>query len=187
MLIFVLWSSNGDGYYFKLLGTTSLYVLLILIGVSFFLVEKEPKLANRVIIVTSSVLISFVGFQFHLSTDGSIGTYETLGTHLVASGFFGLLMIAGRGFGSTRAPKFITRIADLVYPMYLLHTAVGLSTMAVIRGSFNNHFVMLAGAIFVTILVAWVAHVTVEKPFIRLGRRLAPKNNESRGSNLKEG
>lgn len=106
MLIFVVWSSSGEGYYLKLLGTTSLFLLLILIGVSFFLAENELGPANRLIIVTSSVLISFVGFQLHLNTLGSNGTYENLGTHLVASGFFGLLMLAGRSFGLTRAPKF---------------------------------------------------------------------------------
>lgn len=184
MLIFVLWSSSGDGYYLKLLGRTSLFLLLIMIGVSFFLAEKELKLASKLTIVTSSVLISFVAFQLSLNTVGSNGTYENLGTHLLASGFFGLLMLAGRWFGSTRAPKFLTHIANLVYPMYLLHTAVGLSAMALIREVFSNSFVMLTGAICVTILVAWVAHVTVERPFIRLGRRLALNNNESRGSKL---
>ena len=70
--------------------------------------------------------------------------------------------------------------------MYLLHTAVGLSAMALIRDVFSNHLVMLAGALCFTILVAWVAHITVERPFIRLGRRLALNNNESRRSKLTE-
>lgn len=171
LLICVLLGVSNSGYYYGVLGKNAVFILYITIGVSFFLAEREEKRVNKMALILNSVVISYLGFQFYKKNLGSIGTYENLGTHLLAVGIFLALMVLDKMKFFARIPKFVTWLSDLVYPMYLFHTALGLATMAVARSYFDNYIFMLCCAISITMLAAWIAHVAVEKPFIGLGRR----------------
>jgi peptidoglycan/LPS O-acetylase OafA/YrhL len=172
LLICILLGASNGGYYLGLLGKNSLFILYITIGVGFFLAEREARPEYKIALVLNSVVISYFGFQFYKNNIGSTGTYENLGTHLVVVSIFALLMTLDKLKFFARIPKAVTWLADLVYPMYLFHTALGLATMALARSFFNNHIFMLGSAIFVTIATAWLTHITIEKPFIGIGRRL---------------
>lgn len=173
ILAFIMLSASSSEYYIGLLGKNSLFILYIAIGVAFFLAERETRLVYKIALILYSVVISYFGFQLYKNNIGSTGTYENLGTHLVVIGIFLLLIALDKLKFFARIPKAVIWLADLVYPMYLFHAAIGLATMAFVRTFFNNHIFMLCSALLVTIALAWFAHVTIEKPFIGLGRRLA--------------
>ena len=184
LLACIIISAAYKGYYSGVLAKNALFILFITIGIGFFLAENENTIAKKLTLVFNTTVISYLGFQFYKQNVGSSGTYENIGTHLLVVGIFAALMLLGKLKLLSRTPKFISWLADLVYPMYLFHTALGLATMALIRTHFDNYILMLTGALLVTVTTAWVTHIAVEKPMIKFGRRFtstkaAPGNKES--------
>ncbi|PJI46919.1 MAG: hypothetical protein CTR55_20460 [Pseudomonas sp.] len=179
LLACVIVSANYSGYYTGLLGKNSLFILFITIGVGFFLAKKEDTAIKRLSLIFNTTVISYLGFQFYKQSIGSSGTYENIGTHLLAVGIFSLFMLLGKSGALSRTPKFVSWLADLVYPMYLFHTALGLATMALVRSYSNNYILMLTAALAVTTLTAWITHIAIEKPMIVFGRRFT--SSKARG------
>ncbi len=100
-----------------------------------------------------------------------MGTYSSFGTYVLAIFIFAYLY----SFGPIiikNLPKIITIAADLVYPLYLLHAALGLSFMAYLRDNLQlPPLGMITGALFFVILISWFAHYIIEKPFIKFGKK----------------
>lgn len=60
----------------------------------------------------------------------------------------------------------ITLIADIVYPIYLLHFTFGLSTMILIKKTLSqNPYIMLIFAYIIVLLLSYIMHLLIEKPF----------------------
>lgn len=184
LLACIIISASCKGYYGGVIGKNALFILFITIGVGFFLAEKESTITKKLTLIFNTTVISYLGFQFYKQNVGSSGTYENIGTHLLVVGIFAALMLLGKLKLLSRTPKLVSWLADLVYPMYLFHTALGLATMALIRNYFDNYIVMLTGGLLATIATAWITHIAIEKPMIKFGRRFTsskatPDNKES--------
>ena len=154
------------------LANQSVYFLYICIGVAFYLAEQDPLIVHKIAPIFQSLALSYIGFQFHKLGLGSAGTYENLGTHLVACALFGCMLLLHKLHIMTKIPAAASWFADLVYPIYLFHTAIGLATMAVARKFSSNSLLMVTAAVIVTLVVSWLVHRIVEKPFLRIGRKL---------------
>ncbi len=146
------------------------YMLMILIGSAIFLAEREQSWARKIALVMSSLVIAHIGFRLSGIAKPDPSTYGNLGTPLLAAGLFIAFQAVAAGKWLDRIPVVLTRLSDLVYPIYIVHASVGLATMAVIRSS--NPYLMLLAAVAVTLVVSAVIHVLVEKPGISLGRTL---------------
>ncbi len=82
-----------------------------------------------------------------------------------------LLAFAAKPRGAWTAP--LSRIADISYPLYLVHTPLGWGVLAWL--GYQGLGMNAAGylSIAAVMLVAWVLHVGVEQPSHRLGRWLS--------------
>lgn len=151
------------------------YMLMICIGSAVYLVERETAWDRKIGLVGGALIISFLGFQlFNFGhVDGS--NYATVGNHLLAFGLFVSFHLMG-GMRSMRnfSPK-ILKISELVYPIYLVHAAIGLICMLFLRQFTSSPYILLLAAIFSSLFMAWILHVAVEVPGIALGRKIINK------------
>lgn len=72
-----------------------------------------------------------------------------------------------------RSPAPLRLLADVSYPLYASHIAVGYVTIAVLLHGGMMPLVAVGVAVAVTILLAWAIHRFVEAPTHRLGQRIA--------------
>lgn len=178
LLILISTAGSISNYYINLIGKQAIFILYILLGTAVYLAEREEKFEAKLAIVSYCLMLCYITMQFFKKTVGSIGTYENLGTHLLAVSIFLGLMIAGRLNLFSKLPKIFTWFADLVYPIYLFHVAIGLSTMALIRNVNDNYLVMLLGGFVASVFVSYLAHKLIEKPFINFGRRFTKRREQ---------
>lgn len=93
--------------------------------------------------------------------------------YLYALGLFTLLYAARRHF---RPWRWLDRLADISYPLYLVHSVVGYSVMALaMHGLGLGYWGALPVGLAVVLLLATVLHVYVERPGIARGRQLAAR------------
>ncbi len=94
-----------------------------------------------------------------------------VGAGLRAWGLAALIAWAGGGL-----MRLVDRLGRISYPMYLIHVPVMLGLKSQWPAVFGSNVTSLA---LVAVLLAWVLseclHRMVERPGIRLGRRLAPR------------
>lgn len=152
-----------------LIGYQARYLLMITIGSAFYLAEKEESLSEKISTVLPSVVFSFVGFQLFKTGGAPASSYENLGNLLLASAIF-VFFTAGVSPFVKRLPFVVGFMADMVYPIYLVHSAVGLVFIAFLRNSLDEAYLLLAAAIVSSLVIAFVLHVLVETPGINLGR-----------------
>lgn len=158
-----------EHYSVWLAGHQARFLLFITIGSAIYLAEKEPVALKKLAILLPSIIFSYSGFQLFKLGKVDVSTYENIGTHLLSLaiflGFYQLGPVILKCL-----PKMLTVLANLVYPLYLTHAAIGLVTMALVREYTNHPYHMLLLAILTSLLAAWMLHRFIEKPFINFGR-----------------
>lgn len=91
--------------------------------------------------------------------------------YLYGLAIFGMAYAARRRF---RPLRWIDALADVSYPLYLVHSVVGYSVMAlVMHGLGLGYGLALPIGFTAALLVATAIHLVVERPSTSLGRRLA--------------
>ncbi|MDI6527828.1 acyltransferase [Pseudomonas otitidis] len=175
LLTVFLGAAYREHYYLWLAGYQARFLLFISIGSSIYLAEKEVSALAKIITLLPSVVLSYIGFQLFKLGKVDASTYENLGTHLLSTAIFlgfyhlGPLLL-------TRLPRIVDALSDLVYPFYLVHAAIGLVAMALVREHLHQPYLMLLSAVLASLIVSWVLHQLVEKPAINLGRRFTRSN-----------
>lgn len=176
LLIIFLGVAYRENYNIWLAGYQSRFLLFITIGSAIYLAEKEKAGLAKVATLLPSIAFSYVGFQLFKFGKVDASTYENVGTHLLLVSvflffyYFGPILIK-------RLPSVVSALADLVYPFYLIHAAIGFVTMVVVREYIPWPYLMLTLAILASLLVSWVLHYSIEKPAINFGRRFTrPKS-----------
>lgn len=171
LLIIILLSAKGiGGYYMMLFAMQSKYLLMITIGSALFLAEKELDIKNKISLILSAIILSYVGFQLFKAAHADDSTYNNIGTHLLAVGIFLAVKILQKYLSFNKSPKIVFFFSELVYPIYLIHVAVGLCTMVIIRNITLNPYIMLLSAVLVSLMCSYLLHIVVERPSIRIGR-----------------
>ncbi len=91
--------------------------------------------------------------------------------YLYALAIFGLAYMARDLFHTRRWLDFL---ADVSFPLYLIHSVLGYSLMTfVIRSLGFSYAAALAAAVVAMISFAWLLHRVVERPTLVIGKRLA--------------
>lgn len=176
LLTIFLGVAYREHYYVWLAGYQSRFLLFITIGSAIYLAEKEEAVLTKAVTLLPSIILSYVGFQIFKLGKVDASTYENLGTHLLAAGIFLIFYHLGP-IVLKRLPKMIDTLADLVYPFYLIHAAIGLVAMALVREHTQQPYLILLSAVFASLLASWLLHQSVEKPAISFGRRFTrPKS-----------
>ncbi len=82
------------------------------------------------------------------------------------------LLVATFG-GGWRKHRFTTFLADISYPLYVVHLVVGFAVMFPLAKAGWPPLVLLAMGLMTTVALAWAIHVLVELPTHRVGSRIA--------------
>lgn len=181
LLVIILASiKRPDAFFLMIVATQSKYLLMICVGSAIYLAEKEINWQHKFALVFSSFVLAYLGFQMHRAVNDDTSTYNNLGTHALALAFFLFFYLVSRFDFLHKLPKVMYWLADLVYPIYLLHTAIGLGTMALVRGITDEPYLMLVAAIISTIFISWLLNKYVEEPGIALGRLYMQRINAGR-------
>ncbi|TJZ77282.1 acyltransferase family protein [Chitiniphilus eburneus] len=159
-----------ENHYLWIMAWQARFLLMISIGSTIFLAERASGLAEKIQTIFPSIFISVLGFQIFKSTKVDPSTYETVGTHLLAVSIFILFWVIGPKLVK-RTPGFIKLLSEMVYPLYLVHAAIGLATMAVLRSTVSNPYLLLASAVIASIFFAGILHIIAERPGIAFGRK----------------
>jgi peptidoglycan/LPS O-acetylase OafA/YrhL len=159
------------------LSVPSMYLLIISIGVSFYVIENEPKRHDRFFVLASSTGVAFLGFSFGTRAFGSQGGYESLCLLLTAVLVFALAKKLFHPKERSYLARICRILGDLVYPLYLTHVGVGLGTMLLLLEYGAGDYFALAGGVLASLAVAWVLHLLVEKPFVLIGRKISKRSS----------
>lgn len=160
------------GTEFYILFSFAKYFLMILIGSSIFLGETSVvKWSTKIAHFIFSIFASLLGFWFFGVSYHDTSNYSTIGTHLLAAGLFIFFILLHKKNLLRRTPGFIIFLSELVYPIYLVHTAFGLITMFLLRPYIANTYALITCAILMSVFVSWLLHICVEKPFIKIGKK----------------
>jgi len=71
-------------------------------------------------------------------------------------------------------------LADISYPLYIVHPLVGYALMRVMIAWNAPYPLALATALVVVVLLAWLIHVAVEAPAMALGKTWARRISKRR-------
>lgn len=177
LLVILLGVLYREHYYVWLAGYQARFLLLILIGSAFYLAEKEKTTLAKLATLLPSIVFSCIGFQLFKLGKVDASTYENIGTHLLSVAIF-VVFYQLSPVLIKRLPELVSTLADLVYPLYLTHVAIGLVTMALVLEYIYQPYLMLLSAIVASLIASWLIHRFIEKPSINFGRRLTkPKLN----------
>lgn len=176
LIVIILLSATYPAYPLLLLAASQAkYLLMILVGSAIYLAEREAGWGRQIALVCSAIMLSYVGFKLFKIGHEDTSTYANLSTMLLAAGLFvGFQALSSVGW-LNRIPAVVMWLSDLVYPVYIVHAAIGLATMAMVRSLTPNPYVMLAAAVMMTLLVSTMLHYCVERPGISLGRKFVRK------------
>lgn len=84
-----------------------------------------------------------------------------------------ILFVLLRRFGGAVSPK-VMKASNLTYSMYLLHLAPGLAIVAIAAPHVGSAWAVCL-AFGATLALSWAAYEWLERPFVRVGQRLAAK------------
>jgi peptidoglycan/LPS O-acetylase OafA/YrhL len=119
---------------------------------------------------------SHLGFKIYKFGHNDTSTYQNFGSQLLALAIFYLFYSTQKyTLGFMKKLPILYKIADLTYPLYLLHAAIGLGSIYFIRDYFDNQYVVVLLAIVISCLFAIVIHILIEKPGIAFGKFLINK------------
>jgi peptidoglycan/LPS O-acetylase OafA/YrhL len=174
LLTIILASTKSTSmYYLMLAAIQAKYILMICVGSAIYLTESEEKKQNKFIIVFGSVVLSYIGFQMYRVGHDDSSTYNNLGTHLLALALFYFFYWLARFNLLKKLPRALYWLAELVYPIYLIHAAIGLGMMAMMRSVTTEPYIQLIVAISSSVFLSWLLHNYIEGPGISFGRSVA--------------
>lgn len=169
-------------YYLMLAANNGKYLLMIAIGSAIFLAEKESEWHSKISLVLGAFILSYLGFQLYKLGHEDVSTYNNIGTQLLAVALFLAFHWLATFNIFKKIPHVIFWLSDLVYPIYLLHVAIGLGTMALLRPLTTEPYFLLTAAIASSISLSWLLHSCIEKPGISVGRKLAYRLKSGQGN-----
>lgn len=164
----------SEFYYLRILAYNLKFILMIHMGTAIYLIEKEGTYIDKFIYLFSSFTIAYIGFFIYKTAFNDTSTYNNLGTFLIA--LFVLIMAVYGGKIITSMPKMVLLLADLVYPIYLIHVPFGLGGMVLLRGYVTSPYLLFFYALSITILISYFLHKFLELYGIALGKKLIKYN-----------
>jgi peptidoglycan/LPS O-acetylase OafA/YrhL len=91
---------------------------------------------------------------------------------LVALVVFAVLLVVNRWLPYSR---WLDRLAEISYPLYLVHATLGYIAIRTVYLRTGSHYLGIAGAFVVAVVLAALLHRFVERPGNDLGRRLVAR------------
>jgi peptidoglycan/LPS O-acetylase OafA/YrhL len=151
---------------FFFIALSSPYLLFMFIGVALsYLHRRLLNHAEAAIVVAALLLMFCLALRF--------GFFRAIGlapTYAAAVVVFAMAMRLPAAASSIR---YIGFLADISYPLYVIHGLVGYTLMVVLLTAHVPGWVCALTAIIFSTSIAWIIHVFVETPSHFFGRSLA--------------
>lgn len=162
----IVGSSKGGIAYLLLLACPFLPVMLVGVALSGI---RSGHLSLRTGLVAAAGLVAVHATLLATSPvmPPSVEYQVSFGVAILV---FGAFWWFGRRVHAHRVTTFL---ADLSYPLYVVHPVLGYATLAVLTARHVPALVSLAVALLVVLVASWVLHHVVEVPTHRWGRRWA--------------
>jgi len=154
----------------RLLMNISLYFLIMLIGTA----VATSKEAMTPVIVFCMTLIA-LGDSKRINKDW-LGWDWNLASIIISFLVFMLVYKISMNRPRLFALRIFGFLGDIVYPLYLFHIPVGIGAMLILRDIISNGVVLLAVSLLFVFLFSWITHMLIERPGIKLGRKLTHIN-----------
>lgn len=122
-----------------------------------------------------TVLIAFVLFvlQFVMPVFNHWQTHYMLG--LMAAIIISLVLSADRGTLFLCKPV-ASFLGEISYPLYLVHLPVMITIASLIFPATSSVFLVWSITLVISVLFSLALHISIEKPFISVGRKITTKN-----------
>ncbi len=150
----------------RLLMNISLYFLIMLIGTA----VATSKEAMTPVVVFCMALIA-LGDSKRVNKDW-LGWDWNLASIIISFLVFMLVYLISTLKSSIFSWGVFGFFGDIVYPLYLFHIPIGIGSMLILRDVISSEILLLISSLFFVILFSWISHLFIEKPGIRLGRRI---------------
>lgn len=148
-------------------GADLVYIVFMGIGVAFKF-HHDGRLSLRGLMVGAGGLFTlFLAAMFWRMGKAMFGNFVTYG---YALGLFGLAYLLRH---RAKPIAVLDRLADVSYPLYVIHTLLGYSLLKVLMmGQGWSYLPALALTVIILAAMAWGLHWAVERPSIAWGHRL---------------
>jgi peptidoglycan/LPS O-acetylase OafA/YrhL len=176
-LFFILSSRDWTSGYF-LFTVSSIYVPILAIGSSFFLLEKR--------IINSWMFLGLLGFGcgvFLYGTHNFYPQFMSTGNSYPISAFLAIVWFAGAWLARGVIPTFrvVKAVALTSYSIYLFHGVVGLPLIEYLDSSLG-YTLSLAIGILATAAAVTGSYFMIERPSQRLARLLTTREKSLKGA-----
>ena len=134
------------------------YILIILVGsVLYFLHTHEGNLWGNIGMLVTALLLWLIVFIYTEPT----APYSQPSTLVITMAIVLFFL-----FYPLKPLPCVAQLADIVYPLYLLHFTFGLTSMIIVKKFLSdNAYVMIVMAYIAVIGISFLVHYGVEKPF----------------------
>ena len=161
-----------NNFYIQTLGYHAIYLLIICIGSTFYLSNKGTyNYFIKFLLTIYSILVCLFGFYLYKIGNIYEANYQQPGNLLLAALLF-VISLTIFNIDKIKIPYIVSYLANLVYPIYLLHVAFGLLSIFFFRSYIENPYILLLIAILVSFAAASIMHTLIEVPFLNLGSNL---------------
>ena len=151
----------------SVLSFASLYMLFMFIGVA-----MHYRYAGHIGRIEAGLLAVLIAAAFWKASTMSGNPEIVTRSYMAALVVFLAAFLVGKHWPRTRVLSFL---ADISYPLYVVHGVAGYALMAHLLSHGVNPYLVLVMVTAAAIGMAWVLHVLVEIPAQRLGHRLAAR------------
>ncbi|MBI0538316.1 acyltransferase [Roseomonas sp. KE2513] len=153
-----------------------IYASTLLIHITFMLIgsalyrgfsDKRPRMAAIVSVFLFGIYVAAFELYRHLRGEVNIGAapQDALAALVIMAAAFWAKL-------SWRWLRPLRFVADISYPLYLVHTPIGWAVLVGFGTIGWNLHVAALGATLVCVVLSWMLHVWIELPSQRLGKRL---------------
>jgi peptidoglycan/LPS O-acetylase OafA/YrhL len=161
-----------NNFYVQTLGYHSIYLSIICIGSTFYLSNKSfYNYFIKFLLILYSILICLFGFYLYKIGNIYEPNYQHPGTLLLASALF-TISLTIFNTDKLKIPYIVSLLANLVYPIYLIHVAFGLLSIFFFRSYIDNPYILVMIAVVISLLIAAILHISIEAPFINYARKI---------------
>ncbi len=156
----------------------SMFVAFILPGTLFYY-RAAGSIRTRTLLLGCVAIVALATACWRFGPNPGEFPLKPL-NYLYALGVFGSAFAARHWFRRVRVLDFFAAIS---YPLYLIHSLVGFSTMSFLILVMKVHYEAAAPMAFVVaVCVAWALHISVERLSISAGHRLRSSSSRPRYS-----
>jgi len=151
----------------------SKFIDYMCIGHAFYLHFKK-EISTKKLIIISLIFLSLFWIEMFIEAD--YNQMKVIGTNYIYGlAIFLICYLLREKFKEVKVLDFL---ADVSYPLYLLHATCGYAVMSILlhmEFGVNLSFII---ALSLVLVASWMLHKIVEKPSNKIGKKITTKNTK---------